>query len=64
MPLYVGTFNFCVHIGDPFASLGIGWFSQNCGWGITFGILSGIAIFAAVLCLIGGVLGKSKYAEG
>jgi len=55
-PVLVGIINFCVHAGDFFASSGIGWLSENGGWGRTFGVLTGLAFTASIICLGGGII--------
>jgi len=49
--VFVGVFNFSVHMGDFIASSGIGWCSQNYGWSSTFGILGCIALLAFGVCI-------------
>ena len=52
----VGVINFCVYLGDFFASTGIGWLSENMGWDLMFGFLAICSVVVAVLCLWGGCI--------
>ena len=53
-PLITGVSNFCTHVGEFFATIGIGWLSEKLSWTPTFILLAMIGGIALVCSALGG----------